>query len=198
MLKFIFLLCLLASSFVVYHWMNQTERKTSDTIIEAVPTFVAKDLTTKVFNSKGQLFEVLTAEHAEFYNAIDLTDLVQPTLTYIPAYDTEYMSQKVSNLNANESWKIRADVGVLDGTDHLSMRDNVVLTTSNLHAHIQSIESEYLEIDFGTEEIRTPKWIFMSGENFYNQGLGFLGNLKTKEFKIQEDCHAIFSGFTHQ
>jgi lipopolysaccharide export system protein LptC len=197
MLKYLFFICLLICSYLFYHWVNTNEKTIQETTIEALPTFIAKDIKSKMYNNSGDLFEILSAQKAEFYKSIDMTDLTVPSLHYIPAKDTSNKG-KIDNNNITDSeiWHLSAKHGVLNSDDSIYLRDDVVVTNTNTNSLVQKITSSYLELDFSTNEIRTPERINIEGTNFKNNGLGFNGNLNTKYFTINEDCHANYFGFT--
>lgn len=198
MLKYIFFTCLIICSYLFYHWVNQTEKNIQDSIVEALPTFVAHNLKSKIYNQDGYLYEIISAHKAEYYKVINMTDLIHPSLDYIPAKDKNNKNLEANSVNSNEIWRLSADHGVLNNEDSINLRDNVIVTTTNPLSFVQKISSQYLELDFITDEIRTPDRIYIEGNNFKNNGLGFNGNLKTKNFTINEDCHANYSGFTNK
>lgn len=195
MLKYVFFICLIVCSYLFYHWVNVSENNIQDTTVEAMPTFIAHNIKSKIYNQDGYLYEILSAQKAEYYKVINMTDLIHPSLDYLPAKDESNKSFKDGSITDNEIWRLSADHGVLNSEDSINLRNNVVVTTTNINSFVQKISSEYLELDFITNEIRTPDRIFIEGKNFKNNGLSFNGNLKTKNFTINEDCHANYSGF---
>lgn len=198
MIKYILALILVLSSYYFYHLMTDMDNNIEQDRIDALPTYIANNLESNIYNTEGKLYKSIFASHAEYYKSIDQTDLTKPRLQYIPKLDIEASKKNSVNAQNDEIWTLTADYGVLNTSDNINLRSNVVALTNNTSSIVQKITSQYLEIDFTTNEIRTPERVYIEGINFKNNGLKFLGNFKNKTFVLEEDCHATYSGFINK
>ncbi len=194
--KIAILICFVAISYFCYYWAQNMEDGQTNENIVATPTFIAGNIETSFFNVKGELYQVLGAKRAEHYKSIELTELDEPSLVYYPQNDTSQkkLSQN-SKIEKNEIWYISSDEGTLNNNDNFVLRGHVLAKNSNVDSFVNEIKSNYLELDLNTNELRTPEKINIKGLNLENSGTGFYGNITTKYFKINKDCHAQYSGF---
>jgi LPS export ABC transporter protein LptC len=182
-------------AYLFYHWTSQTERNIEESIIEAKPTFIAVDFTSYTYNSDGYLYQVVNAEKAEFYKNVDMMNLEKPNVEYMPYFDKENIDFRENmSIIETEVWRIGAESGTINNDDNFILRGDVRVTNSNEEAYIHEISSEYMELDFNTNDIRTPERITITGPNFLDTGIGFSGNIKEQKYSINEDCHAEYSG----
>ncbi len=193
MIRAIVLLILLICSYMFYHWVSIDENPDLTEKVEAQPNFIASNVTIYNYNNEGFLFEIIHADHAETYASADLTEMVNPSLTYYPEKDTENRSANKTQ-DANENWFLKADFGTLNSQDSIYLRSNVEAINSNKKSLVQRINSPYLELDFSTNEVRTPEMVYIYGNEFTNSGKGLTGKLDIKYFELLENCHASYTG----
>ena len=196
MMKYASLVVLTLFSYFCYHWYSVKKDAVDPEKTEAQPNFIAKNFTTYRYNQHGYLYEIIHADHAETYISADLIEMTYPSLTYYPARDLS--SKKViknqKNIQESDYWHIKAESGSFNSKDSINLRKNVKVQNHGVETLISSIESDYLELDFTTNEVRTPEMVYINGKDFSNSCKGLNGNLDTKYFELMEDCHAIYTG----
>ena len=195
LLKIIPLVVLLIASYYFYDWVNIQEKTELTQLIEAQPVFTAKNINTRQFNPDGRLYQSIFAREAEYYQSIEQTNFVSPVVLYTPTLDTKnkdvaHLADKVS-----EELLIQADSGTVSVDNLITLRDNVIVKSSNENSPIRELKTSYLEIDIGTDEIRTPAEVTLKGKHFTNSGRNLKGLLSEKYFELSEDCHATYTGF---
>jgi LPS export ABC transporter protein LptC len=159
-------------------------------VLLSKPTYTARNLKTTIFNEKGIPYKTLFTKNLEHYKFIDLTDLSNITFSY--TIETDEDSKSKNSSIPRETWTIVSDYGVLDGNDRLTLRSNVKATTDKKDSIINTIESDYLEIDFGVSEVRTPSKVYLKGNQLYNYGYNLKGNFKTNNYSLLKGCHAKY------
>ncbi len=194
MIKAVFFISLFAAAYLFYHWSTQVDRNIENSILEAKPTFVAEGFTSYVYNADGNLYQVVNAENVEYYRNVELMQLVKPDVKYFPQLDQENTSLKEVASGEGEFWRMTADSGIINNDDNVMLSGNVKLTNSNKLALVHEVLSDFLEFDLTTNDVRTPDRVTMIGQDFINTGVGFSGNTKTRNFTLNEDCHAKYSG----
>ena len=196
MMKYVCLLVLTLFSFFCYHWYSAQKDVQDPERAEAQPNFIATNLTTYRYNQLGYLYEIIHADHAETYISADLIEMTYPSLTYYPARDpsSKKVLKNTGNLQDSDYWHIKADSGSFNSKDSINLRNNVKAQNYSTEAFISSIESGYLELDFTTNEVRTPEMVYINGKDFSNSCKGLNGNLDTKYFELMENCHATYTG----
>jgi len=190
MIRFTLLLLLVVSSYAFYKFSSMNTTTIQEEVLLSKPTYTARNLKTTIFNEKGIPYKTLFTKNLEHYKFIDLTDLSNITFSY--TIETDEDSKSKNSSIPRETWTIVSDYGVLDGNDRLTLRSNVKATTDKKDSIINTIESDYLEIDFGVSEVRTPSKVYLKGNQLYNYGYNLKGNFKTNNYSLLKGCHAKY------
>lgn len=197
LLRILPLFILLICSYYSYNWVSVQEQTERDKLLETQPVFFARHVSTSQYNSDGMLYGKIQAEEAEYFQGLDQTNFTSPTIIYSPALDKKNKDLGKLRTNNDSFWKIEAETGSMTGSaDTIFLRGNVVASTTGTESIIREIRTSYLEIDLGTDEVRTPEQVDIIGNQFTNHGKKFKGQLASKYFELSEDCHATYSGFT--
>ncbi len=188
---------LLVCSYYFYDWVSVQEQTERDKLLEVQPVFSARNISTRQYNSDGMLYGSIKAEEAEYFDSLDQTNFTHPIVTYSPALDKNNRDIEKLSSESNGTWKIEAETGSMTGSaDTIFLRGNVIASSSGKNSIIREIRTSYLEIDLGTDEVRTPEEVHIIGNQFTNRGKKFKGQLASKYFELSEDCHATYTGFT--
>ncbi|MGN1393191.1 MAG: LPS export ABC transporter periplasmic protein LptC [Succinivibrionaceae bacterium] len=190
MIKNIFFLILLILSYMLYKWVSTNVADYIYDEIEAKPSLITYQSSSKLYNSLGILHTIIKADYAEYYKSINQTNLTSPYITYYPH---KYKLTENLKTLSEEKWYLNANYGIIVGDYNITLKNNVVAKNSEPTQMVQEILSEYLEMDLTSKEIRTPEKVLIKGNNFTNEGKGLQGNMETKLYSLKEDCHAYYN-----
>ena len=151
LLKIIPLVVLLIASYYFYDWVNIQEKTELTQLIEAQPVFTAKNINTRQFNPDGRLYQSIFAREAEYYQSIEQTNFVSPVVLYTPTLDTK--NKDVSHLadKVSEEWLIQADSGTVSVDNLITLRDNVIVKSSNEVPNVAPVQEPVVELPVQNE-----------------------------------------------
>lgn len=143
------------------------------------PDFVADDMTLRQYNDQGYLSSQLHAQHMTYYDQANITEFTKPS--YI-LYPTE----------GSPKWRISADIGLFDQSDHVVLRNNVIITAIDPKQKIKSITTSRLELNLATMMVTSDQAIKIIGEQYYITGVGLKADLNQQQIELIKDIQAVY------
>lgn len=179
------ILLLFICSLVLWRWFDPSQDEL-DGHTRAIfqPNFTARQLTTLHYDQQGQLKQRLQAKYAEHYDQLEMTELEQPVIT-------------VNDAQGRPDWRITGQKGVLNKDDNAILREQVKIDNLQPDSAVTQIRTDYLEMDLGSQQVRTNLKVEMEGPGFHNQGVGFKGQLKQKIYQLLGNSHAVYFNPPH-
>ncbi len=163
-IRLFILLAFLLISFI--WWMptfNSSNSKLSDEVSDLVPDFTAKYLHQELFDNQGNIEQQVFSQTMEHYADLNLTHFSQPEFTLYQ--------------NNQPFWRLNAEVGNMqDGL--LLLEKSVIMVQISDNKMVNTITTEYLEINLNTNIVSTDNSITILGENVTIEGKGLTANLE--------------------
>lgn len=170
---------LLLLSLVCWQWLRPTATG-SGSEQDFQPDFIAKGLTSLQYNNLGLPYRGMNAEHAEYYAAMAMTLLEKPViLLYSP--------------DGHPQWQLSGDEGVINTDDNAILRKSVLAQSLQKGAPFETITTEYLEMDFLLNQLRSNQSVTLRGPGYLTQGQGLLGKLDQQTVELLNDTQATYN-----
>ena len=144
------------------------------------PDFIAKNLHSVQYNQLGLPYRGLTAEYAEHYEPLTMTLMEKPViLLYSP--------------DGQPEWQLSGDEGMINTDDNAILNGGVVGKGLQTDAVIETLTTEYLELDFINNQLRSNRAVQLSGPNYQANGLGLLGKIDKQTVELLHDTQASYT-----
>ncbi|ART82855.1 LPS export ABC transporter periplasmic protein LptC [Oceanisphaera profunda] len=144
------------------------------------PDFIAKNLQSVQYNQLGLPYRGLTAEYAEHYEPLTMTIMEKPViLLYSP--------------DGKPQWQLSGDEGMINTNDNAILNGSVVGKGLQPDAVIKTLNTEYLELDFTNNQLRSNRAVTLSSPNYQATGLGLLGQIDQQTVELLHDTQATYT-----
>ncbi|MBW3141000.1 LPS export ABC transporter periplasmic protein LptC [Ferrimonas balearica] len=172
-------LLLLAAAGALY-WRNlQIEDQTPQQLAESEPDFVARALRTRSYDENGRLAAQIAADSMRHFQEEGRTEFTEPVYLIYPQ-DSEAV------------WKVQAHQGHLNGTRHVALENDVIITAIEPNEPLRTIRTESLQLDLETMVLTTEDPIRALGESFEVRGTGLWADLNLNQFKLNSKVSASY------
>ena len=164
-----------SAAFVLYlpTWLEDDDEVfISDKDAALVPNYEAKNLRTKLFDENGNLTHQVSAEKMEHYDQLGFINFMQPEYTI-------YLQ------NDDARWQLNADEGTFYDNNRIELASNVKIRNLQPQDYIQTITSNFIEIDLASKQISSDQPLVISGANVIINGIGFSANLATQKYELK-------------
>lgn len=176
---FIFLAFLVVSFIWWLPTLDSEQSADSEAASDLVPEFTAKFLYQELFDSEGNLEQQVFSHKMEHYADLSLTHFKQPEFTIYQG--------------GEPVWKISAQIGNMqDGL--LLLDDSVSMLQISDNVLVNSITTEYLEINLNTNIVSTDNEITIQGKNTTIVGKGLTADLERKTLSLVDHVQTIIKG----
>ncbi|WP_445401385.1 LPS export ABC transporter periplasmic protein LptC [Zobellella sp. An-6] len=143
------------------------------------PDFIARGLASIQYNQLGLPYRGLEAEYAEYYDPLSMTLMEKPViLLYSP--------------DGQPQWRLRGDEGIINTGDNAVMVGNVVGRGLLPDALVETLTTEYLELDFINNQLRSNRDVQLSSPHYQAQGQGLLGTLDQQTVELLHETRATY------
>lgn len=143
------------------------------------PDFVARDLASIQYNRLGLPYRGLAAEYAEYYDPLSMTLMEKPViLLYSP--------------DGQPQWRLSGDEGTLNTGDNAVLNGNVVGRGLLPDALVDTLTTEYLELDFINNQLRSNKEVRLQSPQYLAKGQGLLGQLDQQTVELLHETRATY------
>ncbi|MGO1616408.1 MAG: LPS export ABC transporter periplasmic protein LptC [Oceanisphaera sp.] len=143
------------------------------------PDFIAKNLMSVQYNKLGLPYRGLEAEYAEHYQPLAMTLMEKPViLLYSPS--------------GQPQWQLSGDEGMLNTDDNLVLNGTVVGKGLQANSPVKTLTTEYLELDFINNQLRSNQVVQLTSPNYQAQGRGLLGKIDQQTVELLHDTQATY------
>ncbi|ART80813.1 LPS export ABC transporter periplasmic protein LptC [Oceanisphaera avium] len=144
------------------------------------PDFIAKNLKSVQFNQLGLPYRSLNADYAEHYEPLTMTLMEKPViLLYTP--------------NGEPQWRLSGDEGMINTDDNAVLNGNVIGKGLQAQAVIKTLTTEYLELDFINNQLRSNRAVQLSSPTYQAHGQGLLGQIDQQTVELLHDTQATYT-----
>ncbi|MDN4502018.1 LPS export ABC transporter periplasmic protein LptC [Alteromonadaceae bacterium BrNp21-10] len=144
------------------------------------PNYQAKAMRSTLYNENGDINHQVFAEQMEHYQLLGFTLFQQPQYTIFSGEE-------------KSPWKISASEGTLYDDNRLHLEKNVVIMSMDKNGFIQTINTEFVEIDLTAKTLASDQIVTIKGSEFAIQGNGFTANLDKRTFELLNHVKSTFS-----
>ncbi|WP_298721013.1 LPS export ABC transporter periplasmic protein LptC [uncultured Oceanisphaera sp.] len=143
------------------------------------PDFIAKNLRSVQYNQLGLPYRGLDAEYAEYYQPLAMTLMEKPViLLYSP--------------DGQPQWRLSGDEGMLNTNDNAVLNGTVVGRGLQPDALVRTLTTEYLELDFIKNQLRSNRNVQLNSPTYQAQGQGLLGKLDQQTVELLHETRATY------
>ncbi|MDV2857985.1 MULTISPECIES: LPS export ABC transporter periplasmic protein LptC [Oceanimonas] len=143
------------------------------------PDFVATNLSSIQYNRQGLPYRGMEAEQAEYYESLSMTLMKKPViLLYSP--------------DGQPQWRLSGDNGTINTGDNAVLTSNVVGKGLQPDALVETLTTEYLEMDFINNRLRSDQTVRLESSQYQAQGTGLLGKLDQQTVELLNETRATY------
>ncbi|MBF7074913.1 LPS export ABC transporter periplasmic protein LptC [Glaciecola sp. MH2013] len=155
-------------------WLEEEEQVIfSDTDEALIPNYEAKNLRTKIFDKNGRLTHRVNAAKMEHFDQLDYVNFIDPQYTI-------YLEE------SGKRWQLNASEGTFIEGDRIQLSDDVTITSLQVDDYVQTISTEFIEIQLQTKSLSSDQPVVISGANFIINSIGFEGNIATQQYELSK------------
>lgn len=174
-------LFILAMLMYVPTWMEEEPALTSSEGLDALkPAYKAKNLTTTLYNSEGQLNHKVFASAMEHYDQLGFVSFEQPSYTL-------YSS------DADSPWVVTALEGTLYNNELIQLENKVNIENQSQDDFVKTITTEYIQINLDSKQMTSDQPVEIRGMQYVIQSNGFNANLRTQKYELIDHVHTTYS-----
>ncbi|MFD1006914.1 MULTISPECIES: LPS export ABC transporter periplasmic protein LptC [Oceanisphaera] len=143
------------------------------------PDFIAKNLVSIQYNKLGLPYRGLEAEYAEHYQPLAMTIMEKPViLLYSP--------------DGQPQWRLSSDDGILNTNDNAVLNGSVEGEGLQPDAVVHTLTTEYLELDFINNQLRSNQAVQLTSPTYQAKGVGLLGKIDQQTVELLNDTRATY------
>ncbi len=143
------------------------------------PDFTAVNLRSVQYNTLGLPYRGLEADYAEYYEPLAMTLVEKPVmLLYSP--------------DGQPQWRLSSDEGILNTNDNAVLNGNVVGKGLQPDAVVHTLLTEYLELDFINNQLRSNQAVQLTSPEYEAHGQGLLGNIEQQTVELLHETQATY------
>lgn len=165
------------------YWQVQMKQNEQDANADSniiTPDFVAKDLKSINFNSKGDVESRVTADYMEHFATSNLTNFTEPVFLLYPENEKGY-------------WRIAAKQGALDkNVNMVTLHKDVIINAIAPDEPMQKLMTSYLQLDLNTMIMRSDQAIAVEGDDYRLQGVGLYADLNQQTVELLNQVTGIY------
>jgi lipopolysaccharide export system protein LptC len=163
----------------IIEWKNSSAPQLQ-TIDETItPDFIAENLHSNVYKSKGNLAYVVDAHRMEHYPELNITNFEFPQYTLHPKNDAP-------------AWKVSANEGILYNNNRVKLENNVRVLATDQNSLLQEVQGKYFELDLKTNILSSEQEIKIIGKGFTIDGKGLIVDLNTNQMTLTKHVKSIY------
>lgn len=144
------------------------------------PNYQASNMRSTLYDDDGTLSHQVYASKMEHYQLLGFTLFKQPQYTI-------YVE------NQRDPWRMNAAEGTLYEDDRIHLEMDVEIRTRNDEGFIQTIKTNFLEINLTDKTMTSDQAVEIVGQGFVINSNGFTADLMTLEYELSDDVKAIYA-----
>jgi lipopolysaccharide export system protein LptC len=162
-------------------WMDESEEQQTAPGVDAlVATYQAKNLTTKLYNSEGDLSHEVFAQSMQHFDLLGFILFEEPEYTLYPE-------------GGDASWRLNAKEGTLYDTEMLQLENAVRIESMQAEQFVKTVETEFIEVQLNDHTMKSDQPVVISGDHYEITGNGFTADLKTKNYELQNHVQTVYA-----
>lgn len=179
-IRLIILLSFLVVSFLWWlPTLDSEDTVNSDTLSDLIPEYTATFLHQELFDKDGNIEQQVFSQKMEHYADLSLTHFKKPEFII-------YQDNK-------PFWRLSAKIGNMqDGL--LLLEESVSMLQVSDNEFVNSITTEFLEINLNTNTVTTDNDITIQGKNVTVQGKGLTADLELGTLSLVNHVKTIIKG----
>lgn len=162
-----------------WQWFD-TATKQIESEQDYQPDFIATNLDSVQYNQLGLPYRGLKAAYAEHYEPLAMTLMEKPVILL---YSPDGLPQ----------WRLSGNDGVFNTNDNAVLHGDVVGKGLQPDALVHTLKTQYLELDFTHNQLRSNQDVQLSSPNYQAQGQGLLGIIDQQTVELLHDTRAIYT-----
>ncbi|MDF2178473.1 LPS export ABC transporter periplasmic protein LptC [Aliiglaciecola sp. CAU 1673] len=163
------------------HWWLPSEQTPTTKQGEEAwqPNYQATNMQTSLYNEQGALAHSIQAKRMEHYDLLGFTLFEQPQYRIFVDPD-------------EPPWEVMADEATLYEDNRIQLETNVKIRSLNPEGFIQTIVTDFIEIDLNTKIMTSDEPVVISGQEYKINSNGFWADLNTKQFELRDHVQTIY------
>ena len=162
-------------------WMNTDEDQQTKPNVDALTaTYQAKNLTTKLYNSEGNLSHQVFAKGMQHFDILGFVLFEQPKYTLYPT-------------GGEASWQLTAEEGTLYDTEVLQLEKTVQIDSLQADQFVKTVQTEFIEVLLNEQTVNSEEPVVISGTHYTIKGNGFTADLQKKHYELQNHVETIYT-----
>ncbi|MCE9679964.1 LPS export ABC transporter periplasmic protein LptC [Shewanella sp. AS1] len=170
------------SAALILYWQVQVKRSTQGevTTVSDRPDYIVNNLQSVQFDELGQVNSRVSASHMEFYSEQNMTYFSEPVYLVYPD-------------SGNAQWRLRSTKGTLDkNKGKVTLENDVIIDAISPEEPIQTIETNYLELDLNTMIMTSDHSIKITGKDFLITGKGLRADLNAQNVRLNSQIEGTY------
>jgi lipopolysaccharide export system protein LptC len=163
----------------IIEWRNISSPQLQTIDKSVTPDFIAENLHSNVYKSKGSLAYVVDAQRMEHYPELNITNFEYPQYTLHPK-------------NNAPTWTVSANEGILYNNNRVKLEQHVRLLATDPNSLLQEVQGKYFELDLRTNIISSEQEIKIIGKGFTIDGKGLIVDLNTNQMTLTKHVKSIY------
>ena len=143
------------------------------------PNYQANNMRSTFYNQAGEINHLVYARKMEHYQLLGFT------LFELPQY-TIYVT------NQPNPWRVKANEGTLYEDNLIRLEADVEIKTTNRDGFVQTITTQFLEINLGNKTMMSDQAVKIEGQDFVINSNGFTANLETQQYEFKDHVQTVY------
>ena len=177
-------LFLIIGGISLLNWQTQSNAPvTEPSSGELQPNYSLTDISSTLFDERGNIAYTVTAEQMSHYEQADMIRFVAPQYAlYTDAQST--------------LWQVNAKHGELIGKTMLVLEDGVEILSTDKDGFVRRIETQRMQIDLTNKKLVANGTVKILGDTFAIVSQGIRANLETQTFELSKHVKTQYQTFS--
>ncbi|GIU43230.1 LPS export ABC transporter periplasmic protein LptC [Shewanella algidipiscicola] len=167
---------------LILYWQVQSKHGSQALLLDASdrPDYVINNINSVQYDEQGKLNSRVSASHMEHYAERNITYFTQPIYLVYPD-------------NGDAQWRLRSARGTLDkDSGRVILENNVIIDAISPEEPIQTIETNYMELDLNTMIMTSDRTIRITGNDFLITGKGLYADLNAQKVRLTSQVEGTY------
>ncbi|QJR80245.1 LPS export ABC transporter periplasmic protein LptC [Alteromonas pelagimontana] len=162
-------------------WLAEPDETQRSKGLDALrPAYLAKNLTTTLYDENGKLNHQVFAKSMEHY------DLLGFVLFEEPEY-TVYVEENAP------PWQVTANEGTLYNNNLIQLESDVIIKSLSQEDFVQTITTDFIKINLEAKTMASDQPVEIHGVEYVINSNGFKANLQTRKYELIDHVQTIYS-----
>lgn len=159
---------------LILYWQVQSKKSelALDIDVSQRPDYIIDDLRSVEYNEQGLVNSEVTAKHMEHFDSASMTYFTDPVYLIYPD-------------DGQAQWQLKSAKGSHNKiTGKVTLENDVIIDSISPEEPIQTVSTQYLELDLNTMIMTSDDTIHVTGNEFVIQGMGLYADLNAQSVKL--------------